>query len=314
MRLPIVIAALSLVSAAPVSAALPEPVEAIIRAAIDSGDAKAVATVVDLAKATNPNEVDTIDALYAGFRDEQAKLAAQTRREEEAAIRGAGLFDRWKGSAELGGFRSTGNSELLGLTGSVAIARKGIDWTHKLDLRADLQRSGGRTTRQKYFAAYEPRYDVRDNLFVYGLAQYDRDRFQGYDARYALSGGVGTKLVDSDDIDLSVKAGPALRVTEATDGTTDTRLAGLLGVEFDWALTNRLKFTQTANGVAETGGVAVALIDSRSTTVNLVTGLEARVSDRLSTRFSYALDYDSNPLAGKLGTDTTSRFSLVYGF
>jgi putative salt-induced outer membrane protein len=48
--------------------------------------------------------------------------------------------------------------------------------------------------------------------------------------------------------------------------------------------------------------------------VNLATGLEAKVSDRLSTRLSYAVDYNSNPPAGRGDTDTISRFSLVYGF
>jgi putative salt-induced outer membrane protein len=182
-------------------------------------------------------------------------------------------------------------------------------------VRADYQQSGGRTSREKFFAAYEPRYDIDDGVFAYGLAQYDRDPFQGYTARYALSGGVGAKLVDTSALDLSLKAGPALRVTRGTDGVSDTRLAGLLGLDLDWRITDRLTLTQDTNAVTETGGVAaVVLVDSRSTTVNLITGLEAKVSDRLSTRFSYAVDYNSNPPAGRVDTDTISRFSLVYGF
>ncbi|MFN3510428.1 MAG: YdiY family protein, partial [Tsuneonella troitsensis] len=150
--------------------------------------------------------------------------------------------------------------------------------------------------------------------FVFGLAQFDSDRFQGYSARYAVSGGLGATVLDTDSVDLSVKAGPALRITRTTDGLEDTRLAGLVGLDFDWRITERLKLTQATNAVTETGGAALVLIDSRSTTVNLLTGLEAKVSDRLSTRFSYAVDYASNPPAGKRTTDTISRFSLVYGF
>ena len=66
--------------------------------------------------------------------------------------------------------------------------------------------------------------------------------------------------------------------------------------------------------MTETGGAAVAIIDSRNTTLNLVTGLEAKVTDRLSTRVSYAVDYDSNPATGRATTDTMTRFGLVYGF
>ena len=48
--------------------------------------------------------------------------------------------------------------------------------------------------------------------------------------------------------------------------------------------------------------------------VLLTTGLEAKVSDGLSTRLSYTVDYDSNPPTGAVSTDTQSRFTLVYGF
>lgn len=286
----------------------------MIDAAIEEGDKQAVDTVIAIAKKTNPTEVAAIDAIHSGYRAKLAQTAKAKKAEEVNAIRSAGLFERWKGKGELGGMRSTGNTDTLGLTGAVSLDRRGIDWRHKVTARADLQRSGGRTRREKYFAAYEPRYDVRDGLFVYGLAQFERDRFQGFDARYALSGGVGAALVDSDSLDLSIKAGPALRISETTDGLNDSRLAGLLGIDWDWRITERLKLTQATNAVTETGGAAIALIDSRSTTVNVVTALEAKVSDRLSTRFSYAVDYDSSPPAGRSGTDTTSRFSFVYGF
>jgi putative salt-induced outer membrane protein len=66
--------------------------------------------------------------------------------------------------------------------------------------------------------------------------------------------------------------------------------------------------------VAVTGGSAVVIVDSAATSVKLVSGLEAKVSDRLTTKLSYAVDYNSNPPVGAVGTDTLTRFTLVYGF
>lgn len=312
LRQTIVLAALAV--AAPSHAALPEPVRAMIDAAIATGDAGKVATIVEIAKTTNAEQSAEIEALHANFRADQAELANARKAEELNSIRSAGLFERWTGKGELGGFRTTGNTDTVGLTGAIGLNRKGIDWRHKLTARVDYQRSGGKTSREKYFAAYEPRVDLDEDMFVYGLAQFESDRFQGFDARYAVSGGLGATVVDTGSLDLSIKAGPALRITDTTDGVTDARIAGLVGLDFDWRITDRLKLTQTTNAVTETGGAAVIFVDSKSTTVNLVTGLEAKVSDRLSTRLSYAVDYDSSPPAGKLGTDTISRFSLVYGF
>jgi putative salt-induced outer membrane protein len=48
--------------------------------------------------------------------------------------------------------------------------------------------------------------------------------------------------------------------------------------------------------------------------LSLVTALDAKVSDRITTRFSYALDYDSDPPPNAVSTDTLTRFTLVYGF
>jgi len=155
---------------------------------------------------------------------------------------------------------------------------------------------------------------MKKNLFAYGLAQFERDQRQGFDARYAVSGGLGYKIIDRESLDLSVQAGPAVRRTEFSDGTSDSKLAALFGIDFDWVIVDGLTLTQDTNMVAETGGSATVIVDSRNTTLDLVTGLQAKVSDRLSTRFSYQIEYDSNPPADAVSTDTTSRFSLVYGF
>lgn len=293
---------------------LPDPVRAMIDAAIATGDEAKVRTVVDLAKATHPAAATDIDALYKAFadsRNEQRRLAEERRL---AAIREAGVLDNWKGRGEIGGFRSTGNSSNSGLSAGLNLKREGVDWTHQLRASADYQRSAGVTSREKYFAAYEPRYQIGEDLFTYGLAQFESDRFQGFDGRYALSAGVGYQALKRPGLNLAVKAGPALRHTDFTSGENDTRLAGLLGLDFDWTVADGVKLTQDTNLVAETGGAATVIFDSRNTTLALATGLEARITGKLSTRLSYTVDYQSEPPAGKVGTDTLSRVTFVYGF
>jgi putative salt-induced outer membrane protein len=307
-------AALLLTAPGPLAAELPAPVRAMIDAAIATGDEGKVSTVIELATATNPEDKAEIEALHRGFAETKA---AERRRAEEkrlAAIREAGPFEHWKGRGELGGSRATGNSDYVGLTAALDLTRQGIDWKHQLRARADYQEDRGVTSREKYFAAYEPRYQMGSDLFAYGLVQYERDRFQGFDGRYALSTGVGYQAIKRPDLNLSLKAGPALRRTDYTAGEVDTRLAGLLGLDFDWTVTDGLKLTQDSNLVTETGAAATVFVDGRNTTLALVTGLEARITGKLSTRLSYAIDYQSDPPAGKLGTDTLSRVTFVYGF
>lgn len=295
-------------------AALPDPVRAMIEAAIATGDKAKVAAVVEIAKATNPADVAEIDGLNGAFRTQVAEREAAEKARKEEAVRTAGLFENWHGKGQIGAFQSSGNSHDVGVSLALNLDRKGIDWQHKLTATMDYQRSNGRTSRERYLFAYEPRVRVSSDLFTFGLAQFERDTIQGFASRYSLSGGLGYNVIATPDLKLSAKAGPVFRRTELVGGDAEARLGGLAGFDFDWKISPRLTFTQNANMVAETGGTATLIVDSDNTTLALNSGLEAKISDRLSTRLSYALNYDSNPPPQGVSTDTMTRFTMVYGF
>lgn len=300
--------------AVPAQAEIPEPVKAMIDAALATDDKDKVTTVLDLARTLHPDDVKELDAIQKKFDRRQKLLAAAKAEVKKEEILTSGLFDRWSGKGEFGGFVATGNSSETGLTAALALTRDGINWRHKLRGRADYRRVNGNTRREQFVAAYEPNYKISDRLFIYGLAQYERDRFQGFAGRYSISGGLGYQIIDADDLKLSGKIGPAYRITDFNNGETEKRIAGLVGLDFDWDITKRLKLTHDTNAVAETGGSATIIADSSNTSVNLITGLNAKVSDKLSARFSYEIEYDSNPPAGAEGTDTLSKMTLIYDF
>ena len=298
----------------PALAELPDPVRAMIDAAIATGDEDKVAAVVEAARTTNPDDTQEIDAMFDGFRTARRELAREEAQARREAIKQAGLLERWKGKGQIGAFQSSGNSDNAGVTVALELQRIGIDWRHKLRTSMDYQRSNGLTSREQYFISYEPRYDINPRLFAFALAQYERDRFQGFFGRYAVSAGLGYQVLARDNIHLSLKAGPAYRFTEFVDGRNEESLAALAGVNFDWQLSDTIKLTQDTDFVAEGGGSATAIIDSQTTTLNLVTGLEADIVDWLTARLSYAVEYDSNPPPGAVSTDTLTRFTLVYDF
>lgn len=303
-------------------AELPEPIRAMIDAAVNTGDQQKLDTVLELARKLYPQDIAQIDGIAAQLREQEAQRAAneaavRTANEEaqrEQEVRTAGLFDDWSGRVELGGFNSTGNSPNTGITAVLNLTREGERWRHNVRARADYQRSNDVTTRERFLVAYEPNLKLSDSLFAYALGQYERDRFQGFSARYSLSGGLGYQIIDSDAVQLSAKAGPAYRATNFTDGSSESSIAALVGLDFDWAITDRLKLTQDTNAVAEAGGSAVAFIGGRNTSINLVTGLNAKLSSKLSARLSYAVEHDTNPPEGAVNTDTQSRVTIVYDF
>jgi len=314
MRIASLLLPLLALVAAPARAELPEPVRAMIEAAIATGDASKVNTLVEIARQTQPDDRAEIDAMAAEFRSGQAARRAAAAEAAELALRESSFLDNWSGQGQIGAFQSSGNSAATGLTAQLQLKREGIDWEHNLRAAADYRRSNGQTDREQFSLAYEPRLEIDEQLFAYALGQVERNRFQGYSTRYAVSGGLGYKVVDNDGLSLSVQAGPAWRQTNLVSGMTERSIAVLAGLDFDWRLSDRVKLTQDANAVAEGGGRALAIIDSRSTSINLVTGLEGRITDKLTARLSYTLEYDSNPVPGAVSTDTATRFTFVYGF
>ena len=285
-------------------AEIPDPVRAMIEAAIAKGDAETVRSVIDLARETNPVDEDELNAIQAQFEAGETAKANQAAAAEEEAVRSAGLFENWSGQGQLGAFRSTGNSSNTGITAGISLERNGIDWHHKLTGLADYQRTDGVTTREQFLAAYEANYDLNDRLFAYGLVQYERDVFQGFSARYSASGGLGYRVIENDDMQLSVKAGPAFRQTEFVNGTSDSSLAGLAALDFDWQIAENLKLTEDA----------AAYIQSGNNTFTSTTGLVAGLGSGFSASLSYTVEHDTNPPVGAVKTDTLSRVTLIYDF
>ncbi|MEO1221867.1 MAG: DUF481 domain-containing protein, partial [Pseudomonadota bacterium] len=230
------LAALTLASVPSAALAeLPQPVRAMIDAAIATGDETKVRTVIDLARTTNPHEGAELDRLLEAYETQLAAAQADEAASKEQEIRSAGLFENWTGQGELGAFMSAGNADNTGVTASLALTKDGINWRHKLAARADYQESEGVTTREQFLAAYEVNYKINDRLFTYALAQYERDRFQGFSARYSASGGLGYDIL-TDGPTLSVKAGPAWRRTELIGGESTSNLAGNASFDFDWQI------------------------------------------------------------------------------
>lgn len=290
--------------ATPANADVPQPVREMIDAAIATGDADKVATVLELAKVTNPDDAAEIDSIAAAFAVKQQQLAKAEAAEKEAAIRSAGLFDNWSGQGQIGAFRSTGNNSDTGLSAGLKLQRTGINWRHKLNALADFQRTNDVTTREQFLIGYEPNYQINERLFAYALGQYERDRFQGFSSRLSASAGIGYDVIDTDAMSLSVKAGPAYRKTSFIAGGSDSSIAGLAAMDFDWSVSDTIKLTQDAS----------AFIQSGNSTYLSTTGLEASLGGSLSARVSYAVEHDTDPPAGAVQTDTLTRFTLIYGF
>lgn len=283
---------------------LADGVRAMIDAAIASGDAKAIETVIGLARATNPQASAAIDAIEGTYRASLAEAKADAARAQEKRLTEAGIFENWTGQVELGASRSTGNTRNFGLYGGVDLAREGLHWRHKLAGRADVQETNGVTTTQRVQASWQPNYKFDERLYAYGLAQYEYDPLLGYSNRYTAGGGVGFGVLRDERAKLDFEGGPALRYTDLADDGASSTLAARASLNFRWQITPTLELKQTGAFYHEAG----------ANSANASTTLDTRLLGSLKVRFSYNLLYEGNAPTKAKSVDTLSRATLVYSF
>ncbi|MBB5685209.1 DUF481 domain-containing protein [Sphingobium boeckii] len=289
------------------AAAMPHAVRVMLDAAVASGDDAEIAAIAKYAKLASPDDIATIDAVVAARKSglpQPVMPSLQVAAVQPTLYPAAVPLIPWKGSAELGGFLATGNSEYIGATAAVNVSRESAQWRHSVIIQGDYQESDGITTRQRVLTSWQPRYKFSEQGFAYGLAQYEHDPFLGYDSRYTLSGGMGYRAIGGERLKLDLEAGPALRLTQFSEGGFEPMVAGRGSFTLDWKPRPGISFTQNAALYA----------DAVTSTLNGTTAFTAKVVGPLSARLSYNVQYESNPPDGRRTTDTLSRASLVYDF
>jgi putative salt-induced outer membrane protein len=288
------LAALLSALAAPVAAApLPEPVAAMLRAAGDD----ALATVAAVAKKANPGSTAEVDALVA-------EITAERTAARVARLADQGFIQGWSGEGAFGGTFTTGNTEERGIAASLAVRKEGLRWRHELEARADFQKSDGIKTRERLLAGYQGNYMLSSRLYAYGLLQWEKDQFVGYDRRFTEGAGLGWIAVNGERLRLALEAGPALRQTLYVTGVDENRVSAYGKLNLRWNISKDIAFTEEA-GYLVARGNDTAFANS---------ALTAILFGDLSARLSFDVLHETDPQAGRRNTDTITRVSVVYDF
>jgi putative salt-induced outer membrane protein len=295
---PLLLAPLLLANAPdPQSVMIPETIRAMLDAALEAGNEADINTIAKYARAADPLSGDAVLAIAEKWKADRAAQRTQV-------IRQASFLDLWSGKAEVGGYLTTGNSDTAGGTAVLDLNREGLRWRQKFHAQADYQSNQNITTREHYLASYEPNYKIDDRAYIYGVAQYEGDRFLGYFNRYSTSVGAGYSVIKTAGTKLDFELGPAYRYTEFTDDTEQSSIAARGTANFSVRILSGLSVSQ----------VASAYVQRYNSTLSGTTSLNAKLIGPLSAALSYSVQYESEPPVGSVSTDTTSRASLVYSF
>lgn len=282
---------------APPPPPLPPEIRQMLEAAMASGNQADIDAVAKVAKKVHPEASGEIGAITDAY-------AKRKEQEEKEKVSTAGILELWKGRGELGGFRSTGSTSEIGISAGLNLQRTGLHWSHTITGSVDYRRANGETSRERFLASYQPRYQFDPVGFVYGLVQFERDPIIGFDSRYTGSAGIGYKLINNKKVNLSLEAGPSVRHVKYVDDGTETKIGARSSLDMGWKLSPTLTFRQTASGYIEN--------DVRSLIAQ--TSLATRIISRLSMNLSYNIQYETETPLNDERFDTLSKATLVYDF
>ena len=294
--------------ASPAMAELPPEIERLIADSRATGDEAELAAVVAAAKRLYPDDANTIDVLAAMEPSKAQELAAAPPPPAPPAppveAAPAPKPSPWKGKGELAGFLTNGNSDSFGVALIGELVNKGETVQHKWFTLLDYQESSNVLTREYARFGYQVDWSINPNHYAYGRLEYEHDKTAGVEHRGTAAIGYGWRVSTETPLTLNLEAGPAYRRTEYYSGVQDNEIVARGVMDLDWQILPAIKLTEDAE----------AIYGESETVLRSITGLEAKLTGRLSARLSYDIRHSTEPQPGKKATDTTARVGVAYDF
>ncbi len=194
-----------------------------------------------------------------------------------------GVPQGWRGSMAFSASATDGSTD----TGEISLAGRltyGTGaWNHFLGVAAEYGRTGSTTTEKEFFATYEANRYFNDRVYAFALARYEFDDF-ATDKHDAFIGfGPGVRILNSEKSTWRIQAGPGVRYVKTAAGADTTEGSGLIASRYYY------KFNSTVSLTNDTDLIA----SDYSTLATNDLGLNFKLSDTISTRFSYRTEYNS---------------------
>ena len=219
----------------------------------------------------------------------------------------------WRGSFALTASGTSGNTDTGELSAAGRLTYGVGSWNHLMGFAIEYGESNGIKNEEKFFATYEGSRYFTEQFYVFGLARLEYDGYVVDDAGNEIDGetidgflgfGPGYRVLNQPNHTWRVQGGPGVRYFEDVNNNDDTEVGFILSSRYFYALTDTVSFTNDTD----------VLGSDTNTILTNDAGVNFKVSDNLSTRISYRIDYNTDPAAGLKSTDNTLGVSLVLGF
>lgn len=224
----------------------------------------------------------------------------------------------WIGKGQLGFLETHGNSDAESANAKIDMARYDGAWKNQLSLSGLYGENSGIVSAERWEIQAQSSYTISGDLFAFGGLRYEHDLFDGFEYQASLTGGLGYKIINSDDTKLSAQAGvgyrslrpetilkdPAGMVISRTPLDTEGNAIATASVDFLHAFNKSTSLTDKF--LTEAGSSNTLLHDEIA--------LNVKMSDKLALSVGYGITDNTKPPAPLKKIDTVATVNLVFGF
>ncbi|HEY9031499.1 MAG TPA: DUF481 domain-containing protein [Kangiella sp.] len=209
------------------------------------------------------------------------------------------------GTLDIGYISTSGNTETESLNGAFKyITRISEEWSTGIHVTGMSSENDEVRESERYTFVWNNRYDLSERSFVYSVVDYMNDYFGAYDYQAGAYVGYGHEIFNDDSGHFSLGLGLGYRINalEAGDDETENVVRGDL--DYLYNISETATFTQAVT----------AIWGQDLDTYSSETALRTSISESLSLKLAYHINYNSEVPVGAEKRDTTTTVSVSYSF
>lgn len=210
----------------------------------------------------------------------------------------------WSGNLSLGFLSTSGNTETTTYKTSFEVIYERDEWKHTLSGGSNGTEDTGNSTAESYQLGWKSDYSFTERDYLFGMLNWNKDRFAGVTEQASVSAGYGRRVIDTPSHTLNLEIGAGYRDSDRSDGTNETSGIARGGLDYTWIWSETSGFDQDLN--IEAG--------SDNTYIESVSAVRARLVGDLNLVLSYTIKHNTDVPPGSEETDTLSAVSIEYAF
>ncbi|MGX6648562.1 DUF481 domain-containing protein [Maricaulaceae bacterium MS644] len=254
---------------------------------------------------TNPVTGPVADAGAADAARAEAEAASLAERAAAAPLAVArniasGESELWEGRAELGVRFDSGNSDRQDYTVGLSVERALARWGFEGAVSYAYSEVDGAVGRDELDLEARGEREAGERWTFYVNGDYTKDALSGYDFTAFVGAGAGYRILDRPERAWVLRAGPGARIVQDTAGETMTDPALELSSDFEWQLSEPIRFTSDTSALFSENSRAEQMFK-----------LETALGELWSLALSYRYSYEFEPEPGFENEDSRTDISIV---